>query len=77
MPSKRKPKKKREKCPSLIDKVALEAENRRKFLISREQGKEKSHPPQRKSRKEAEIPISAAIPRLHRHTASESTKSAT
>lgn len=77
MPSKRKPKKKREKCPSLIDKVALEAENRREILISREQGKEKSHPPQRKSRKEAEIPISAAIPRLHRHTASESTKSAT
>lgn len=75
MPSKRKPKKKREKCPSLIDKVALEAENRREILISREQGKEKSHPPQRKIRKEAEICI--AIPRLHRHTASESTKSAT
>ena len=58
----RRPKKKREKCPSLIDKFALEAENRRKFLISREQGQEKNHPPQRKIRKEAEICI--AISRL-------------
>ena len=56
MPSKESRRRKEKKCPSLIDKVALEAENRREILISREQGKGKSHPPQRKAAKRRKSP---------------------